>query len=60
MNALTEWLSNSVARRIGWALIHFLWQGTAVALLLAAVLAMLRRRGARARSPRIHRPTRIP
>ncbi|HWB06197.1 MAG TPA: penicillin-binding transpeptidase domain-containing protein [Verrucomicrobiales bacterium] len=30
-------------RPVGWALLHFLWQGTVVALLLAAVLGMLKR-----------------
>ena len=36
MNALvTGLLSDALVQRIGWALIHFLWQGTAVALLLA-------------------------
>lgn len=35
--------------RLGWALVHFVWQGTAVALVLALALAMLRRRSANAR-----------
>jgi beta-lactamase regulating signal transducer with metallopeptidase domain len=34
---------------LGWALLHFLWQGAAVAGLLAGALAMLRHAGARAR-----------
>ena len=49
MNTLAELFSNSVAQRIGWALIHSVWQGTAVALLLAVTLAMLRHRSAQAR-----------
>ena len=49
MNALTELFSSSPAQRIGWALIHFLWQGAAVALVLAVLLALLRRRSAQAR-----------
>ena len=49
MNALTELFSNSVAQRIGWSLIHFLWQGAAVALVLAVMLALLRHRSAQLR-----------
>ena len=49
MNTLTELFAGSVAQRIGWALIHFLWQGAAVGLLLAVALTLLRRRSARAR-----------
>jgi len=46
---MTELLSNSVAQRIGWALVHFLWQGAAVALLLAGTLSLLRNRSAQGR-----------
>lgn len=49
MNALTEMLSTAAAQRTGWALIHFLWQGVAVALALAAVLALWRNRSPKAR-----------
>jgi len=49
MNMLTELFSSSVAQRIGWALIHFLWQGAAVALVLAVALWLLRHRSAHAR-----------
>jgi len=41
--------SGALVQRLGWALVHFLWQGVAVALLLAGVLACLRRRSAGAR-----------
>ena len=34
---------------LGWTLIHFLWQGTAIALALAMALAVLPRRAARIR-----------
>ena len=34
---------------LGWTLIHFLWQGTAIALALAMVLAVLPRSAARIR-----------
>lgn len=49
MNVLTELFSTSLAQRIGWGLIHFLWQGAAVALGLAVILSLLGRRSARAR-----------
>jgi len=49
MSTLTELFSNSAAQRVGWALVHFLWQGAAVALVLAVLLALLRRRSAQAR-----------
>jgi hypothetical protein len=38
---LAEWL--------GWALIHFLWQGTLLAAVLASTLNAMRRRSAQAR-----------
>ena len=34
---------------LGWTLVHFLWQGTLIALLHAAVAATLCRRSAKAR-----------
>jgi beta-lactamase regulating signal transducer with metallopeptidase domain len=34
---------------VGWALVHFLWQGAAVALVAASVLALMGRRSAAAR-----------
>ena len=49
MNTLTELLYNPAAQRIGWGLIHFLWQGAVVAVLLAITLSLLRHRSARAR-----------
>ena len=39
----------ALCRRIGWILIHFVWQGLSVALVLAAVLALLKRATARLR-----------
>ncbi len=38
MTSLTELLSTSVAQTLGWTLLHFLWQGAAVALVLTALL----------------------
>ena len=49
MNGMVELLSTPTAQRVGWALVHFLWQGTAVALLLAVLLQLLRRRSPQAR-----------
>ena len=34
---------------LGWALVHFVWQGTALALVLALALAALRPAAARTR-----------
>jgi len=42
-------LTNPVAHRVGWALVHFVWQGTAVAMLLACAMWLLRRRSANIR-----------
>ncbi len=43
MIALTNWLSPSVMHSLGWALLHFLWQGTAVAALAAVLMTLCRR-----------------
>jgi bla regulator protein blaR1 len=40
----SEWV-----HRLGWTLLHSLWQGAAVALGVALVLVALRRRGPQAR-----------
>ena len=49
MSSLVLALETPFAEALGWALLHFLWQGTAVALALALVLLVLRnaRPGAR-------------
>src|SRR5262245_9087317 len=39
----------SLTTALGWALIHFIWQGTLAAILLAGVLQILRGRSANAR-----------
>ncbi len=41
--------SQGTVERLGWMLVHFLWQATAVALLLAMLLRLLRRAGANVR-----------
>jgi beta-lactamase regulating signal transducer with metallopeptidase domain/uncharacterized protein YnzC (UPF0291/DUF896 family) len=47
MTALTTWLSPTAMQSLGWALLHFLWQGTALAALAAAAMALCRRASAR-------------
>jgi len=42
-HVLLRALSGPVVERLGWALVHSLWQGAAVAVLLALVLLVLRR-----------------
>lgn len=42
-------LSNPLVQRVGWALVHFLWQGAALAAALAVCLAVLRNRSAQVR-----------
>jgi protein involved in polysaccharide export with SLBB domain/beta-lactamase regulating signal transducer with metallopeptidase domain len=49
MNTLNELLVHPVFQRLGWTLAHSLWEGAAVALLVAMVLAMLARRSSQAR-----------
>jgi beta-lactamase regulating signal transducer with metallopeptidase domain len=47
MTSLTNWLSPNVMHFLGWTLLHFLWQGTAVAALAAVLLTLCRRASAR-------------
>jgi len=47
MNALIHLLSPSAMHSLGWALLHFLWQGTAIAAVAAAGMALCRRASAR-------------
>jgi len=49
MNALTEILSHPFVHKLGWTLVHLLWQGAAVALLLGIVLRLLRKSSANLR-----------
>src|SRR5438045_1383461 len=49
MSALGTLLSGPLARAIGWALVHLLWQGVLVAAILAAALALMQKRSANAR-----------
>src|SRR5450631_4052553 len=43
MNSLVNLLSASAMHSLGWALLHFLWQGTALAAIAAAAMALCRR-----------------
>jgi beta-lactamase regulating signal transducer with metallopeptidase domain len=47
MNILTSWLSPSLMHVVAWTLLHFLWQGAAVAALAAAAMAFCGRASAR-------------
>ena len=42
-------LSQPIFQALGWALIHFIWQGALVALLYASLRVILRRRAAHVR-----------
>jgi beta-lactamase regulating signal transducer with metallopeptidase domain len=44
---LMKWLSPNAMQSLGWALLHFLWQGTALAALAAAAMALCRRASSR-------------
>ncbi len=43
MTTLTNWISPATMQSLGWALLHFLWQGTALAALAAAAMAAFRK-----------------
>jgi beta-lactamase regulating signal transducer with metallopeptidase domain len=47
MTSLTNWLSPTVMHSLGWTLLNFLWQGTALAALAAAAMALCRRAATR-------------
>jgi beta-lactamase regulating signal transducer with metallopeptidase domain len=47
MTSTLNWFSPSAMQSLGWALLHFLWQGTALAALAAAAMALCRRASAR-------------
>ncbi|MHC4117728.1 MAG: M56 family metallopeptidase [Planctomycetota bacterium] len=49
MTALENILSQEIVQRLGWTLVHFVWQASAVALLLAALMAILRKASANLR-----------
>lgn len=49
LDTLQTLMSSPAIVRLGWALVHFTWQGTALAGLLATLLIVLQRRSANAR-----------
>lgn len=46
MNSLETLLTKPLFQALGWALVHFIWQGVLVALLYAGLATLLRRRAA--------------
>ncbi len=49
MSAIREMFSQPLVHSVGWGLIHSVWQAAGLALLLAVVLRLLRRRSPQAR-----------
>jgi beta-lactamase regulating signal transducer with metallopeptidase domain len=47
--ALENILSQEIVQKLGWTLLHFIWQAAAVALLLGILLAVLRKSSANVR-----------
>src|SRR4249920_3762481 len=47
MISTSAWLSPEVMRPAGWALLHFLWQGTALVALATVAMALFRKASAR-------------
>lgn len=47
MTTLTNWMSADTMQSLGWALVHFLWQGAALAAIAAAAMAVFRKPAAR-------------
>jgi len=49
MTSLETLLDTPIFQALGWALVHFIWQGAIVAILYAGLAALLRRRAANVR-----------
>jgi beta-lactamase regulating signal transducer with metallopeptidase domain len=47
MTFLTNWIFPSAMHSLGWTLLHFLWQGTAIAALAAVLMTLCRHASAR-------------
>jgi len=47
VTTLTNWLPPSALHSLGWTLLHFLWQGTAIAAVAAVLTSLSRRASAR-------------
>ena len=46
-SAMMDWLSPNAMHALGWALVHFIWQGTALAAVAAVAMALCSRASAR-------------
>ena len=42
MTSMTNWISPGTMRSLGWTLLHFLWQGAALAALAAVLMSLCR------------------
>ena len=49
MEIIENIFSQELIQRLGWTLVHFLWQGAAVAVILAVTLRLLRKASANVR-----------
>ncbi|KKL79879.1 hypothetical protein LCGC14_2010360, partial [marine sediment metagenome] len=49
MTGIERILSQPWSQRLGWSLLHFLWQGLVIAALLSVAMTALRRRSANLR-----------
>ncbi|HEV2222781.1 MAG TPA: hypothetical protein VGR84_07240, partial [Candidatus Acidoferrales bacterium] len=47
MSEFANWFSPTVMRSLGWALVHFLWQGLALAALLSVAMTLCRKASSR-------------
>jgi len=47
MTAFMHWISPNTLQALGWALLHFVWQGTALAAVAAAAMSATRRTSVR-------------
>ena len=47
MTTLTNWISPPTMQALGWALVHFLWQGMVIAAIAASAMTLFRRPAAR-------------
>ena len=47
MTDLTRWFAPDTLRTLGWSLLHFVWQGFALAAIASVAMAMFRRASAR-------------
>ena len=49
MDLSLAWLQSPLIQRVGWTLLHFLWQGALVAALFAAISSVLQPRSSNVR-----------